>query len=69
MGKVILSDAFLDSLIEAGLVPKNVTHVVIEAKWGELTTIDYRTIADDDSLKVITSSAVEARVVESEEAK
>lgn len=59
----VIGDKFIDDLINAGVVPGNATHVIIDAKYGEVVKIHYSTIdTDEDKLAAIASSVIEAFV-------
>lgn len=63
MSPVILADQFIRKLIDAGIINEGITHLIIEAKVGDVVKIHTSNIElDDDTLGVVTASVLETTV-------
>lgn len=58
--KVILAEAFIKALTDAGLVPERTVSVFIKAKVGEPITMDYTCFGDERLLDVARGVRVAA---------
>lgn len=59
-----LGDYFIDKLVEAGIVPPETTHVIIDAKYGQVTELHFSTIEIDEAkLGIVAATAIQAKVV------
>lgn len=51
--KALMGHAFIKAMIDAGLLPNYTTYVHIAARVGDVVTMDYSTMAEENLLAVV----------------
>ena len=64
MSPFIISDEFIQKLIDGGIVPKNTSRVVIDARVGYAVELHFCTVEfDSERIDVLVAAVSEVQVV------